>query len=109
MFIPLIKLLSHSFVSFKVYCMLCNSHCFNITFQKVHVHTEISVWSWTFGLKSWKSSGIPLVNMCTNPVFNITFPIHLTFSGQRNDLFDICIPLGNQRLYITQSNSSRSL
>jgi len=26
-------------------------------FQIVHVYTEISVWSWTFGLKSWKPTG----------------------------------------------------
>jgi len=69
MFILLIKLLSHSIVSFKVYCMLCNSHCLNTAFSKsLNVHTEISVWSWKFGLKSWKSPGIPSVNMRTNPV-----------------------------------------
>ncbi|TNN47549.1 hypothetical protein EYF80_042270 [Liparis tanakae] len=51
-------IVSHSFVSFKVYCILCNSHCLNTTFSKsFHVHTEISVWSWKFGLKSWKSPG----------------------------------------------------
>jgi len=26
-------------------------------FKKFHVYTEISVWSWKFGLKSWKSTG----------------------------------------------------
>jgi len=26
-------------------------------FYIFHVYTEISVWSWTFGLKSWKSHG----------------------------------------------------
>jgi len=33
----------------------------------IHVYTEISVWSWTFGIKSWKSPGNPSVNMCKNP------------------------------------------
>jgi len=35
----------------------------------VHVYTEISVWSWKFGLNSWKSPGNPLVKMCKNPVY----------------------------------------
>jgi len=34
----------------------------------VVVCTKISVWSWTFGLKSWKNPGNPLVKMCKNPV-----------------------------------------
>jgi len=38
--------------------MLCNSHCLNTTLsQSFHVHTEISVWSWKFGLKPWNSIG----------------------------------------------------
>jgi len=36
-------------------------------FKNVHVYTEISVWSWKFGLKSWKSLGNPFVKMCKNP------------------------------------------
>jgi len=34
-----------------------------------HVYAEISqnIWSWKFGLKSWKSHGNPLVKMCMNP------------------------------------------
>jgi len=40
-------------------------------FYIFHVYTEISVWSWTFGLKSWKSPGNALVNICKNPGFTI--------------------------------------
>jgi len=32
-----------------------------------HVFTEISVWSWKFAFKSWKSPGNPSVKMCKNP------------------------------------------
>jgi len=42
-----------------------NTHNFFYIFR---VDTEISVWSWKFGLKSWKSPGNPLVKMCKNPV-----------------------------------------
>jgi len=35
MFILLIKLLSHSFVSFEVNCMLWNSHFLNTKFSKL--------------------------------------------------------------------------
>jgi len=34
-------------------------------FYIVHVYREISVWSWTSGLKSWKSPGNPLVKIMT--------------------------------------------
>jgi len=36
-------------------------------FYIFNVYTEISVWSWKFVLKSWKSHGNPLVKMCKNP------------------------------------------
>jgi len=58
-------IVSHSLVSFKVYCMFCNSPCLNSTFsKKIHVYTEISVWSWKFGLKSWKSIGQNMYEPC---------------------------------------------
>jgi len=44
------NIVSYSFVSFNVYCMIWNSHCL-----KLNVWTKILVWSWKFGLKSWKS------------------------------------------------------
>jgi len=32
-------IVSHSFVSFKVCCMLYNSHCLNTTFKKMFMYT----------------------------------------------------------------------
>jgi len=40
-------------------------------FYIFYVYTEISVWSWKFVLKSWKSPGNPLVKMCKNPVTHV--------------------------------------
>jgi len=42
-------------------------------FYIFHVYTEISVWSWKFSLKSWKSPGNPLVNMCKNPEWDVYY------------------------------------
>jgi len=50
--------------------MLWNSHCLNYTFSHFYICTpEIShnLWSWKFGLRSWKSPGNPLVIMCMKP------------------------------------------
>jgi len=43
MFILLIKLLSHSFVSFKVNCMLWNSHFLNTKSSKLFILRDFSL------------------------------------------------------------------
>jgi len=67
-----------SFTQFEIINMFFKERCskykpaYALNTQNVlncSCFTEISVWSWTFGLKSWKSPGNPSVKMCKNPVY----------------------------------------
>jgi len=69
----------HMFIcaEFKIIYMFFKERCskykpaYALDTQNVHVYTEISVWSWKFGLKSWKSPGNPSVKMCKNPAYSV--------------------------------------
>jgi len=84
MFIFLIKLLSHLFASFKVYCMLWNSHCLNTKCSHFDVYTEISVFFMEICFKvmekSWKSIGQNMLEPCTNYTFLVQLIVRTAFN-----------------------------
>jgi len=43
------------------------SHLCHVSYTHVYIEISHNVWSWKFGIKSWKGHGHLLVNMCMNP------------------------------------------